>query len=861
MDLQRRLRIESLYHAADECEPHRRAEFLAQICANDETLRREVERLLHQSGSSDDLLLERPVWENAESLLDSGIATRLLPGAQLGPYTIEVLLGTGGMGQVYRARDRRLHRTVALKVLSLDQPADPEYQRRLRQEARASSALNHPNIITVYDIGCDNGIDYIAMEYVDGGTLTQAFSVREPSITGKLLLGVQIAQAIAAAHRSGIVHRDLKPRNIMVTGGGQIKVLDFGLARRAENTSVREDESTRMSVETRTGVIAGTIAYMSPEQAQGLKADTRSDIFSFGAVLYEMFTGSRPFTGNSSLEVVAALLEREPVNPALLRPDLPKQLSPILRKALAKKPAERYQRMQELSDELESLRQRLEAPASAAWSAVQRTRRLWASLVVVMVLIAIAVFALTGRGRTFGRHSLSSIAVLPFENLSTDAAQESFSDGMTETLITELAGIRALKVISRASVMQYKKTHKPLKQIGNELGVDAVIEGSALRAGSRIRITAQLIEVSSDHHLWASDYDRDFQDVLSLNKEVAQEIAREVGATLTPGEQKRLVASRPVNPAAMAAYLRGLYEYNRGDVTKSAAEGREAIKRDPQLAQAYELLGMSLLTTADFGQASYSSIMQEARTSLRRALEIEPDRGVAVSTMGWGLMVADHDWEQAEKWLRRGYELDPSTGTNYSTLLAARGHNDEAIEVTRKAIEIDPANPNVLAGAGINYRLVRRYKDAIALCKKALEVDPAGGGFASRHLLLAYLLDGQFDAAFELFLSLRAGPSDPMSKLTEQMRSEYNRSGWAAVWRMTLRQFPDDRSSLAMRIRLGAQLSLGNNRQALDELEALEKAGESEMIFLEDPRFDPIRAEPRFKTMLKRVGYPEAMWR
>jgi serine/threonine protein kinase len=263
----------------------------------------------------------------------------------------------------------------------------------LLREARASSALNHPNIVTVYDIGSENGIDYIAMEYVNGETLRQAFSGQTMSITGKLSLALQISEALTAAHDSGIIHRDLKPGNIMLSAAGQIKVLDFGLARRAENAPVAEDESVQRPADTRTGVIAGTFAYMSPEQAQGLKADARSDIFSFGAVLYEMFTGSRPFAGNSSMEVVVALLEREPVSPAQLRPDLPKELSPILRKALAKKPSERYQRMRELSADLEGLRQRLELSAPAARPATHKTQRVWAALAAAVILIVMTVLA------------------------------------------------------------------------------------------------------------------------------------------------------------------------------------------------------------------------------------------------------------------------------------------------------------------------------------------------------------------------------------------------------------------------------------------------------------------------------------
>jgi TolB-like protein/Flp pilus assembly protein TadD/tRNA A-37 threonylcarbamoyl transferase component Bud32 len=867
MSSERWEQVERIYYSTLELAPERREAYLAEACKGDRELRREVESLLAQSNSSEGAL-DRPALDFAADLLSHPARTQLVPGKQFGAYSIEELLGEGGMGVVYRATDTRLKRPVAIKFLS-EEFATRAAQRRFHREAQMVSSLNHPHILTVLDVGESGDRQYLVTEFIDGGTLKDWALREKPGWQRVVDLLTGVADGLAAAHAAGILHRDIKPANIFVAKNGYAKLGDFGLAKLEESISADGDATDALiAARTESGMVIGTLAYMSPEQASGKSLDARSDICSFGIVLYELLAGRRPFDGASGLETLQKIIHQvaEP-----LPETIPAALRRLVEKTIEKDPADRYQSMREMVIDLRRLARHSGVSAQAipaaplplrSWPWAGSRRHLWSSLSAVVLLTALAALALTGRGRTFGRHSLSSIAVLPFENLSNDPEQESFSDGMTETLITELAGIQALKVISRASVMPYKKTHKPLKQIGNELGVDAVVEGSALRAGSRIRITAQLIETSSDHHLWASDYDRDFKDVLSLHKEVAQAIARQVGATLTPGEQKRLGSAHSVNPEGMAAYLRGLYEINQGDVTTSAAEAREAIRIDPKLAQAWELLGMTLLEDADFGRVSYSSIMQEARTSLRRALEIEPDRGMAVSTMGWELLVADHDWEQAEKWLRRGYELDPSTGTNYGTLLAARGRNEEAIEVTRKAIDRDPANPNVLANGCINYRLVRRYKDAISLCKKALEIDPAGAGFASRHLVFAYMLDEQPDAAFEQFMLGRARSSDPLTKIHDQLQSEYRRSGWGGVFRLSLRQFPpNDRSSLAMRIRLWAHTFLLDSQQALDELEALEKAGENQVIFLEDPRFDPIRAEPRYKAMLKRMGYPEAMWR
>jgi serine/threonine protein kinase len=340
MNGERRLRIESLYHSAIERAPNRRAGFLAEACPDDEQVRLAVQALLDQSDSRDDLLA-RPGWETAARLLDSETAPRLTPGALVGPYTVEALVGAGGMGEVYRARDRRLDRTVALKVVPIDQPFDPDVQPLFLQEARACSALNHANIVTIHDVGTENGIAYLGMEYVQGETLKQALATRQLSVRDKLLLSIQIAEALAAAHAGGIIHRDLKPGNAMVTAGGQIKVLDFGLATRVENSWDAANESMRAAFSSRTRIIMGTVAYMSPEQAKGLKADARSDIFSFGTVLYEMFTGSRPFTGKCSMDVLESVLKSEPVSPAELQPNLPKRLTGILLKALEKEPDNR----------------------------------------------------------------------------------------------------------------------------------------------------------------------------------------------------------------------------------------------------------------------------------------------------------------------------------------------------------------------------------------------------------------------------------------------------------------------------------------------------------------------------------------
>jgi TolB-like protein len=479
------------------------------------------------------------------------------------------------------------------------------------------------------------------------------------------------------------------------------------------------------------------------------------------------------------------------------------------------------------------------APAQPKW--------VWAGAAAIL---AIAAAILTLGSHAPKRPVSSSIAVLPFENLSHNPDEEWFSDGMTETLITELAKVHGLKVISRTSAMRYKNAGKSLKQIGAELGVSTVVEGSALRVGDRVRITAQVIEASTDTHLWGVDFDRDFKDVLAVQRNVAQEIARQVGVTVA--------ASRPggapsgVSPEAIAAYLKGLYQFNRGALSGAIELAREGIRADPNLARCHELLGMALIVTADFHTTTHAAIMPEARAALQRALELEPDLGAAVSWLGWSYFVLEHDWVQAESKLRRGFELDPTTGNNYAFLLAAQEHYDEAIRVVDQAALQDPANPFLLADRGHIYYLARRYPEAIGLFQKTVELNPTSF-YPRLYLLESLLVSGASDEAFEAFVSI---PDPRQLELEKEYRRQYGAGGWPAVWRLYLERLP---KGWGARTNIWGLIALDRKSEALDELEELERRSDSWMLVLEDPIFDPLRQEPRFQALLKRVGYPQSM--
>ena len=545
-------KVEEIYHSALEREPVQRATFLNEACGGDESLRQEVESLLAQEGATGSFL-EAPALEMAargmaeEQARSEGDGGGMV-GKTLSRYRILAKLGAGGMGEVYRAHDERLQRDVALKVLPAHTLADEAARKRFRKEALALSKLNHPNIATVHDFDTQDGVDFLVMEYVAGATLAKRITDGALPEKEVAQLGIQIAAALEEAQEKGVVHRDLKPGNVMVTPKGQAKVLDFGLAKLVRPL---DDTAATMSL-TETPAAAGTLPYMSPEQLQGKPVDVRTDLYALGAVLYEMGTGQRAFPERESHRLITAILHETPQTPRALNREVSAGLESIIFKALEKDPERRYQSARELRVDLD----RLSGPEP---------------------------FVVAPRRR-------ESIAVLPLANLSGDPEQDYFADGMTEALITELGKIGALRVISRRSVMRYRGSDKSLPEIARELDVETVVEGSALRSGDRVRITAQLIHAATDSQLWAERYERNLRDILALQGEVTTAIAREINVKLTPQEQARLASARPVNPEAHEAYLKGRFLLSRfsPEHLDTALEYFElALEKDPHYAKAY----------------------------------------------------------------------------------------------------------------------------------------------------------------------------------------------------------------------------------------------------------------------------------
>ncbi len=656
-------------------------------------------------------------------------------GTKLGPYEILAAIGAGGMGEVYRARDTRLGREVAIKICRDDLTRDPERLRRFEQEARLVSTLNHPGIVTVYDVGNSGGVAYIAMELLDGRTLRELLA--EGALPTKKLLRIaaQVADGLAKAHGAGIVHRDLKPENVIVTADGFAKILDFGLGKLFEPADPGGGvTATGASLVTEPGTIMGTTAYMSPEQALGRPADFRSDQFAFGSLLYEMLTGQGAFARASLPETMTAVIREEPEPLEHRAPRSPAPLRWIVERCLAKDPAERYASTRDLAHDLARLRDRFEeaggfSPGGVAAPAPASRRP--------DVETAAAVVAPTQPGGVL----LPSVAVLPFVNMSTDPENEFFADGITEDVIAHLAKIRTLRVISRTSVMAFKGRQQSLREIGAALGVGVLVEGSVRRSHNRVRIVAQLVDPRADEPLWAESYDRELDDIFAIQTDVALQVAAALRAELTLEERAR-IGRRPTRDlAAYQLYLQGRHHqvrFTREGVTQSLAFFEQAVARDPSFALAYAAMAHA---HSQFGIEGISGVVPmeafaRAQRAVERALALDDSLAEAHGIVGLLLFTRDFDWKGAEAEFRRALALSPGSADvhdHLGWLCSAQRRFDESLALVRRAHELDP----VAHRSDIANELMRagRTQEALAEAERALALDPT---FSRSHAVFGW---------------------------------------------------------------------------------------------------------------------------
>jgi len=781
-----------------------------------------------------------------------------LIGGTISHYRILSRLGAGGMGVVYRARDERLGRDLALKVLPAETMADPTARARLLREAQMASALNHPHIAHIYEVGEDGDHLFIAMELVEGRPLKEAIPVTGLPAEALLRYGIQIADALAYAHERGIIHRDLKSANVMITPEERVKVLDFGLAKRLEESD-RPEASRDLSL-TVTGMVVGTPNYLPPEVLLGGKADARGDVWAFGVVLYEMAAGRLPFGGGTLAELAGAIVSGAPTP---LSGRVPVGIQAVIARCLAKEPSQRYEQGGAARTALDAL-----AGGSGPRRAPGLPRRVWIPAAAVAVAAIASILAVgpndlrdrfAGSG---GRPRIASLAVLPLANLSNDPTQEYFADGMTEELITNLAPIRSLTVISRTSVMRFKGSIKPLREIAGQLGVEGIIEGSVQRAGDRVRITAQLIEAAHDRHLWAKSYERDFRDVLALQSDVASDIAREIQLQVSPQERAKLARRHSVNPEAFEEYLRGRYEWSKmseeGALAAIAHYGR-AIALDPSdpryssgLADAY------LIRVQVIGSIPIQEGMEAVKKYARQALKADEGSAEAHASMAAALFFGDWNAAAAEQHVRRAIELNPGYGTAhliYSVLLLTSGRTDEALEQDRIAMQIDPFSLIVHWNAVGTLLAAHKFDDALALATQTAARNP-DSPMCQAGLVRVREVRGEYPIAIEL--RRRYQPENEGGRaLVARAEKAYAASGVKGYWRVfyeyaasPARAQPASPSALAM-----YAANAGDFDAAMKHLERAYAERNGDLLFINVERcYDPIRHDPRFEDLVRRVG-------
>ena len=781
-------------------------------------------------------------------------------GRTLGRYQILEQLGQGGAGIVYRAEDPRLGRSVAIKVLQEHALRDERALSRFRQEARSLSRLLHPNIATLFDFDSHQGCDFIVLEYVAGETLAQTLTHGRLPESRARAIAIEVAEALQFAHEEGIVHRDLKPGNIILTPRGRAKVLDFGLARFLQDQN-RADTPTESGTapSSDSGWLIGTFPYMAPEQVTGAVVDARTDIYALGAVLYEMVSGRRPHVAADIAALLYQIVHEKPRPLRAVAPAVTPRLERIVWRCLEKDPASRFPAAAQLAAALRE--QEATAPDS---SDAQTTSRPFASHSSgVDVATASALHRSSGADAAHDQRGSNSdriraIAVLPLENRSGDPEQEFFVDGMTDALIADLAQVGSLRVISRTSSMRFKHVHQPLPEIARELHVDAIVEGSVLRSGNRVRITAELVHATSDTMLWAKSYDSDIGDILSLQREVARAIAEGVRAKVTPEEEKRFLSHSPVNPKAHVAYLRGRYCWNRWD-TRSLRESigffQEALDIDPGYSLAWAGLADAYNVLGNTNSLPPVEAYTNARDATQRGLDLDDSIPELHASLAYIYRHYDWDWPAAEREFLRALQLNPGYATArswYARFLSGVGRHAEAVEQALRSLESDPLSLIIHTVVGDTLFYSRQYGESVLYYRKSLEMDPT---FGPGHTDLARSLDllGKPEEALQEFLQvvpITDGKTQPSAGLATLLLRTNQREEALTMIEDVMALVGGSR--FVSPYSIASYFAVANDAQrALHWLERAYTERDGALVWIKvHPRLDSLRQEPRFRDLL-----------
>ena len=872
--------VDKIFQTARELDRENRSTFLDRACAGDSELRSEVERLLLNDEKAQEFI--GSAMSTVPSPHASGEQSRKLVEGSIGPFNILSLLGSGGMGDVYLAEDSRLGRRIALKLLNPSLSGDSHARQRFLREARLASALDHPNVCTIHEVGEVDGRLFIAMQHLEGKTLLELIAGRPLELSSLISIGRQVGEALAAAHARGIIHRDIKSNNIIVTPQGQVKVLDFGLAK-----ALAKDAHNESSL-TYAGFALGTPSFMSPEQARGETADERSDLFSFGVVLYEMAAGRTPFVKRSSAETMNAVIT-EPHTPVKeLNKNVPSALSAVIDRALAKVPGDRYQSIEEMlvdlrnvggqsanlrSDAADSVTERTQSYATLVQTDINRSRNWlrsprWKAILtlgaaVILVGLALMAYIQWPKQGTVPAAEIKSIAVLPFKPLLEHSRDEALEMGMADTLIAKLSNLREVNVRPISAVRKYAGLEQDAVKAGLEQRVDAVVDGQIQKADGKIRLTVRMVRVGDGTPLWTDQFDEKITDIFAVQDSISKRVAEVLAVKLTGAERELLTKRFTENAEAYQLYMMGRYHLNRLNdegTLKSLEYFQQAVVKDRNFALAHAGIAESYNALGGFNVLRPGEVYPKAQSAAGLALGLDDHLAQAHTALGVVKLAYHWDWPGAEIEYKRALEINPGGSdahSQYGYYLAFVGRFDEAVAEMRRAQELDPVSLVRITGMGQVLFLARRYDEAIERCRKALEMDP-NLGFAHWIMGMAYLWKGMHEQAI-----VALQKSIPLSgqSLDEpaSLGVAYALSGKSSEARKIMEDLKQQSKSKYLSPCAIAFLhaALGEKDQAFALLEKGFHERDSVLVLIKvEPEFDLLRSDPRFADLLRRVGLP-----